>query len=72
MNKISWFHINKTTLQAILGEVQPRGYEVGLRETDMIPIQEWCGQNKCGRRTSFDTFKFRTEKEKVMFLLKWT
>ena len=72
MKKIHWFHINNTTLQGRIGEVQPRGYEVGLRESDFIPIQEWCGQTKCGRRTSFDKFKFRTEKEKLMFLLKWS
>lgn len=72
VNKIAWFNINKTTLQARLGEEQPMGYQVGLRESDMIPIQEWCGQTKCGRRTSFDKFKFRTEKEKLMFLLKWS
>jgi len=71
MSKIHWFNINKTTLQARLGEVQPRGYEVGLRESDIIPIQEWCGETGCGRRTSFDKFKFKTEKEKLMFLLKW-
>jgi len=43
----------------------------GLRDTDMDPIQDWCVANKCGVRTSFDTFKFRNEKELSMFLLKW-
>ena len=43
----------------------------GLRSEHMDPIQDWCVQNKCGVRTSFDTFKFRNEKELSMFLLKW-
>jgi hypothetical protein len=70
MNKIHWFNINKTILQARVG-VQSRGYEVGLKESDIDPIQTWCGENNCGRRISFDKFKFKTEKEKLMFLLKW-
>jgi hypothetical protein len=43
----------------------------GLRDTHLDPVQDWCVQNRCGRRTSFDTFKFRNEEELVMFLLKW-
>ena len=44
----------------------------GLRSEHMDPIQNWCVQNRCGARTSFDTFKFRNEKEMAMFLLKWS
>ena len=44
----------------------------GLRSEHMDPIQDWCVQNKCGVRTSFDTFKFRNEKEVSMFLLRWS
>ena len=44
----------------------------GLRSEHMDPIQDWCVQNKCGVRTSFDMFKFRDEKELSMFLLKWS
>ena len=43
----------------------------GLRDTHLEPIQEWCIQNRCGRRTSFEQFKFRDEQEVTMFLLKW-
>jgi hypothetical protein len=45
--------------------------QTGLRESNLEPIQEWCMYNRCGRRTSFDTFKFRNEEEVTMFLLKW-
>lgn len=44
----------------------------GLSDTDMDPIQDWCVQNRCGIRTSFDTFRFRNEQEMSMFLLKWS
>ena len=43
----------------------------GLRDTDMDPVQDWCVANRCGVRTSFDTFKFRNEQELSMFLLRW-
>jgi hypothetical protein len=45
--------------------------QTGLREHDLEPIQLWCMHNRCGRRTSFDTFKFRNEAELSLFLLKW-
>lgn len=44
---------------------------VGLNEADIDPIQEWCEQHNCGKRISFDMFKFRNKKEITMFLLKW-
>lgn len=45
--------------------------QTGLREYQLEPIQEWCMLNRCGRRTSFETFRFRNEAELSMFLLKW-
>ena len=45
--------------------------QTGLREHNLEPIQLWCMHNRCGRRTSFDTFKFRNEAELSMFFLKW-
>jgi hypothetical protein len=45
--------------------------QTGLREHNLEPIQLWCMHNRCGKRTSFDTFKFRNEAELSMFLLKW-
>ena len=45
--------------------------QTGLRESDLEPIQEWCVHNRCGRRISFEQFKFRNEAEVTMFLLKW-
>jgi hypothetical protein len=46
--------------------------QTGLRDYDLDPIQEWCVHNRCGRRTSFEQFRFRNEQELTMFLLKWS
>jgi|688.fasta_scaffold02406_35 hypothetical protein len=45
--------------------------QTGLREDDIAPVQFWCEEHKCGRRMSFNMFKFRTKAELSMFLLKW-
>lgn len=44
----------------------------GLNEQDIDPIQDWTKETKCGVRTCFDTFKFRSEKQITMFLLRWS
>lgn len=44
----------------------------GLKETDMDPIHEWSKTCNCGIRTSFDTWKFNSEKELAWFLLRWS
>jgi hypothetical protein len=38
----------------------------------MEEIAEWCKQNDCGRWHAYDMFKFRTEEEITMFLLRWS
>lgn len=45
--------------------------QTGLSDHDLDPIQDWCVENRCGRRTSFDQFRFRNEEELTMFLLRW-
>jgi len=47
------------------------GYAVGLSEKDIDPIQAWCEEHDCGRRMSFDMFRFRNQREKTMFLMVW-
>ena len=69
--KIKWIQSEGRLRLAARAEIQPRGWEVGLNESDMEPIQAWCQQTNCGRRTSFDTFQFRNKKEMTMFLLRW-
>jgi len=73
MKKIHWFRLNYRTLQARYNDILSFvDNDYGLTEADIDPIQAWCVENNCGRRTSFDTFKFKTEKEQIMFLLKWS
>lgn len=45
---------------------------MGIAEGDITPMHEWCKETGCGKRTSFDTFKFRSETEMSMFLLRWS
>ncbi len=68
--KIVWEEKSPLVLVATL-RMMPRGYELGLTEVDVYPLQEWCQEHNCGIRTSFDTFKFKNKKEKTMFLLRW-
>lgn len=44
----------------------------GLREEHIDPIQEWCQNNNCGQRISFDMFRFKTSEEMTTFLLRWS
>lgn len=43
----------------------------GLTEAMLDPVQEWCENSKCGVRISFDMFKFISNEEMTMFLLRW-
>jgi hypothetical protein len=43
----------------------------GLKEEDLISVQEWCEKSKCGVRISFDMFKFKSRAEITAFLLVW-
>jgi hypothetical protein len=69
--KIKWIQSEGRLRLAARAEIQPRGWEVGLTETEMDAVHEWCQEHNCGKRTSFDTFQFRSKKEMTMFLLKW-
>ena len=43
----------------------------GLREEHLIPVQQWCEENHCGERISFDMWKFKHKQDLTAFLLKW-
>ena len=70
--KIQWKRLPGFKLQAYVEDVAPRGFEIGIRERDMDPIQEWSDKNSCGVRISFNTWKFKKPKEMTVFLLKWS
>ena len=44
-----------------------------LADEPIIPqMVEWCKENECGYRTSYDTFKFRNQEQLTMFILRWS
>jgi len=57
----------RAAMQYDNGSVTP----TGLRDNDLLPVQEWCLKTKCGVRISFDMFKFKSRKEVTAFLLVW-
>jgi hypothetical protein len=69
--KVSWRPLPGNKLQAY---VDPEGLPSvwGLKEEDMDPIQEWSNETGCGKRMSFDLWKFKSKKEITMFLLRWS
>jgi hypothetical protein len=70
--KIIWHTLPGRKLKATW-QVGPRGWEsFGLKESDIDPIQQWCTENRCGKRISFDTFIFKEDKQITMFLLRWS
>jgi hypothetical protein len=72
LKNLYWVDTSRRNSVSARIKVQPRGHEVGITDRDMEEIAQWCEEHNCGRRTSFDTFQFRTLAQKTMFLLKWS
>lgn len=72
MPKIKWQRLPGLKLQAYTDDVAPRGFERGLNELDMDPVQAWCEECGCGTRMSFNVWKFKSEKQITMFLIRWS
>jgi hypothetical protein len=70
--KIKWQRLPGLKLQAYVDDIQPRGFERGLRESDMDPVQAWADECRCGKRMSFNVWKFKNEKQITMFLIRWS
>ena len=68
---IKWQRLPGLKLQAYTDDVAPRGFERGLNESDMDPIQAWTTECNCGTRMSFNVWKFKNEKQITMFLIRW-
>jgi hypothetical protein len=71
MPKIKWQRLPGLKLQAYTDDIAPRGFERGLNESDMDPIQAWSQECNCGTRMSFNVWKFKNEKQITMFLIRW-
>ena len=70
--KIKWQRLPGFRLQAYTDDVAPRGFERGLNESDMDPVQAWSIECRCGERMSFNVWKFASEKQITMFLIRWS
>ena len=70
--KIKWQRLPGLKLQAYTDDVAPRGLERGLTESDMDPVQAWTTECRCGTRMSFNVWKFKNEKQIIMFLIRWS
>jgi hypothetical protein len=69
---IKWQRLPGLKLQAYTDDVAPRGFERGLNEDDMDPVQVWSVECNCGTRMSFNVWKFKNEKQITMFLIRWS
>lgn len=47
-------------------------FEPDFTDNDLAKMAAWCEQNKCGRRTAYNMFAFRTRKEMMLFTLRWS
>jgi len=70
--QIKWQRLPGLKLQAYTDDVAPRGFERGLNESDMDPVQVWTEECRCGTRMSFNVWKFKSEKQITMFLIRWS
>ena len=67
--KLIWVQAEEPLTLA--ARLSANGWDVGIYDDDLIPVHKWCHDNNCGKRISFDQFRFRNRKEITMFLLKW-
>ena len=69
---IKWQRLPGLKLQAYTDDVQARGFERGLNDLDMDPIQAWSTECNCGTRMSFNIWQFKNEKQITLFLIRWS
>jgi len=69
---IKWQRLPGLKLQAYVDDVAPRGFERGLNESDLDPVQAWSIESNCGKRMSFNVWQFPSEKHVTMFLIRWS
>ena len=46
-------------------------WRVSITEETALFINDWCKETQCGIRTEFMVWRFNTEQEFLMFVLKW-
>lgn len=53
-------------------DFQGAGWSTAADTNLVEDMQAWCTEHGCGTRMSYDQFRFITEQELSMFLLKWS
>ncbi len=71
MKKIIWTENLPLSLTARTEIFPAVGVMAGISDADMFPIAKWVNETGIGRRTSFDTFKFRNRADMAMFMMRW-
>lgn len=74
---VKWKTLSKQPgfwLRAVDSEIPGPGPGIlwALEHFDYEVISEWCRENNCGKRMSYDQFQFDTEDEMTWFLLRWS
>lgn len=70
-NKLAWETLRKrkgTWLRAEYSSVEENNNAHEL----LKEIAAWCLDNDCGRRLSYDSFKFENKEQATAFLLRWS
>jgi len=69
--KLIWIPAEGRCVLSARTQIASREWEFGVSDRDMEQVQDWCEEHNCGKRISFDQFRFRNRKEITMFLLRW-
>jgi hypothetical protein len=72
--KLSWSPANKRTPRGkwLRFRVPDEHMSVKELEDQIEAMVKWCEENDCGRRMSYDMWKFKTKAEMTLFLLRWS
>jgi hypothetical protein len=71
--KIDWVHSARRCSLAARFQIDLATYNDSANIRNVLyEIQDWCNDNKCGRRVSFDIFQFKNKKDLNFFLLRWS
>lgn len=70
--KLIWRKVEGRTGLWLAGSVPDQHFSVSELESLLADIVQWCETTKCGRRMSYEMWKFKTEAEQTAFLLRWS
>ena len=54
-----------------LTDLDPNRWIPAAPEYLVDEMAEWCRENNCGKRTSYDMFEFPNEQAAMLFRLRW-